>query len=113
MRTSAPARPDVAGLFDGARWRYAYQVEALRELVIEQFGDAHLEEQDEPEFLISEEEPWTLAEITEAERQFFDKVWHVQRIVYDDDKRELPGDIHTGMMAARERVEATYGRDEL
>jgi hypothetical protein len=103
----------VAGLFDGARSRYAYQVEGLHELLIEQFGDAYLEEQNEVEFPISEEEPRTLAEIVEAEQEFFGKVWYARSIAYDDDKRELPDDIRTGMMAARERVEATYGRDEL
>jgi hypothetical protein len=34
-------------------------------------------------------------------------------MAYEDDKRELPGDIRAGMMTARERVEAEYGRDEL
>ena len=34
-------------------------------------------------------------------------------VAYEDDKRELPGDISAGMMTARERVEAEYGRDEL
>jgi hypothetical protein len=42
-----------------------------------------------------------------------DKVWYVRSIVYDDDKRDLPDDTRTGMMASRERVEAKYGRDEL
>jgi hypothetical protein len=105
--------PDLAGLFDGTRSRYAYQVEGLHEVLLEQFGDEYLEEQDEVEVLISEEEPRTLAEIIEAEQEFFDKVWYVRSIAHDDDERELPGEIRTGMMASRERVEAEYGRDEL
>ena len=100
--------PDLAGLFDCARSRYAYQVEVL----LEQFGDEYLEEQDEVEFLISEEEPRTLAEIIEAEQEFFDRVWYVRSIAHDDE-RELPGEIRTGIMASRERVEAEYGCDEL
>ena len=65
--------PDLAGLFDGTRSRYAYEVEGLHEVLLEQFGDQYLEEQGEVEFLISEEEPRTLAEIIEAEQEFFDK----------------------------------------
>jgi uncharacterized protein (DUF1330 family) len=98
--------PDLAGLFDGTRSRYAYQVEGL----LEQFGDAYLEEQAEVEFLTGEEEPRTLAEIIEAEQEYFDKVWYVRSIAYHDDQRELPDDIHAGMMANRERAEAAYGR---
>jgi hypothetical protein len=105
--------PDLAGLFDGTRSRYAYQVEGLHEVLVEQFGDEYLEEQDEVEFLISEEEPRTLAQIIEAEQEFFDKVWYVRSTVHDDDGRELADDIRTGMMAARERIEAQYGNDEL
>ena len=66
--------PDLAGLFDGTRSRYAYQVEGLHEVLLEQFGDAYLEEQAEVEFLTGEEEPRTLAEIIEAEQEYFDKV---------------------------------------
>jgi hypothetical protein len=105
--------PDLAGLFDGTRSRYAYEVEGLHQVLLEQFGDEYLEEQGEVEFQISEEEPRTLAEIAEAEREFFDKVWYVRSIAYQDDRRALPGDIRAGMMTARERVEAEYGRDEL
>ena len=85
--------PDLAGLFDGTRSRYAYQVEGLHEVLLEQFGDEYLEEQAEAEFLIGEEEPRTLAEIIEAEQEFFDKVWYVRSISHDDDMRELPADI--------------------
>jgi hypothetical protein len=58
-------------------------------------------------------EPRTLAEIIEAEQEFFDKVWYVRSIALHDEERELSDDIRTGMMANRERAEATYGRDEL
>jgi PIN domain-containing protein len=105
--------PDLAGLFDGTRSRYAYQVEGLHEVLLEQFGDEYLEEHDEAEFLVSEEEPRTLAEIIEAEQEFFDKVWYVRSITYGDDKREIPDEIRTEMMANRERAKAKYGRDEL
>jgi hypothetical protein len=82
--------PDLAELFDGTRSRYAYQVEGLHEVLLEHFGDEYLEEQAEVEFLLSEEEPRTLAEIIEAEQEFFDKVWYVRSIAHHDEQRELP-----------------------
>jgi len=88
--------PDLARLFEGIRSRYAYKVEGLHEVLLEQFGDEYLEEQAEAEFLTGEEEPRTLAEIIEAEQEFFDKVWYVRSISHDDETRELPADIRTG-----------------
>jgi hypothetical protein len=38
--------PDLAGLFDGTRSRYAYEVDGLHQVLLEQFGDEYLEEQD-------------------------------------------------------------------
>lgn len=37
----------------------------------------------------------------------------MRSIAHNDDKRDLPDEISTGMMTNRERVEAEYGRDEL
>jgi hypothetical protein len=105
--------PDLAGLFDGTRSRYAYHVEGLHEVLLDYFADEYLEEQHEVESLINDEEPRTLAEVIKAEQEFFDKVWYVRSIVYSDDKRDPPDDLRTGMMSARERVEASYGREEL
>jgi len=48
------------------------------------------------------EEPRTLAEIAEAEQEFFDRMWYVRRVVYSDaDDVSYP------------ELEARYGRDEL
>jgi hypothetical protein len=52
--------------------RHAHSLRTAAAL-LEQFGDEYLEEQDEVEFLITEEEPRTLAEVIEAEQEFFDK----------------------------------------
>jgi PIN domain len=104
--------PDVADLFDGVRSRYIYQVQGLHELLVDQLGNEYLEEYHEVEFLIDDEEPRTLAEIIEAAAEYFDRVWYVRSIAMEDD-RPIPDDIRAGMMAARERVETTYGRDEL
>jgi hypothetical protein len=106
--------PDVADLFDGARSRYVYQVEGLHELLADQLGDEYLEEYHEVEFLIDEdEEPRTLAEIIEAEKEFFDKVWYVRSIVFDGEDDDFAHDGGKRMLSARQRIEAAYGRDEL
>jgi PIN domain len=73
--------PDLAELFDGSRSRYAYQVEGLHDVLVDYFEDEFLEEYDEVELLINEEEPRTLAEIVEAEAEFFDRVKYVRDYV--------------------------------
>jgi hypothetical protein len=106
--------PDLAGLFDGTKSRYAFQVQGLHDVLVDYFGDEFLEEYHEVEFLADhDEEPRTLAEIIEAETEFFDKVWYVRSIAYQDEEREIPDDVRTGMLSARERVESAYGHDEL
>jgi predicted nucleic acid-binding protein len=105
--------PDLADLFDGVRSRYIYKAEGLHELLVDQFGAEYLEEYHEVAFLIdSDDEPRTLAEIIEAEAEFFDKVWYVRSIAMEGDQ-PIRDDIRAGIMAMRERVEAAYGRDVL
>lgn len=61
----------------------------------------------------------TSAEILEAEEQFFDKVWFGRSVRgepsrwEDDDETDVPEDIRAGMMAARRRVVAKYGIENL
>ena len=106
--------PDLAELFDGARSWYVYQIEGLHSVLLDYFGAEYLEEYEEVELLINDQEPRTLAEIVEAEQEFFDRVSYVRSVVHsDEDKPDRPEDIRAGMMAARERIEAKYGRDGL
>ena len=101
-------RPSLraAGLFDGDRSRYVHRAEGLHELLLEQFGDWYLELQDEIDLFLDSEEPRTLAQIVEAEQEYFDRVWYVRNWVhYDQD--------HPGWQEARERTEAKYGRESL
>lgn len=107
--------PDLATLFDGTQSRYVYQVEGLDALLTEVFGDAFTEEREEVEFLATAEEPRTLEEIVDAEAEFFDRVWYVRSVVGSMNERgeDLPEDIRAGMLAARARIEETYGRKEL
>jgi PIN domain len=105
--------PDLAGLFDGARSRYIYQVEGLHELLVDQLGDEYLEEYHEVEFLINGEEPRTLAEIVEAEAEFFDRVKYVRDYVYWNEDAEMSDDLRARARAVREQREAKYGRETL
>ena len=94
--------------------RYLYQVDGLHAAPLEYFGDEFVGEYEEVEFLSNEEEPRTLAEILEAEQEFFDRVWYVRSIVHADaGNEEVPEDIRSGAVSARQRVEEKYGRDEL
>jgi hypothetical protein len=106
--------PDLAGLFDGGRSRYAYQVDGLHELLLAYFGDEFLEEYHEAEFLVGEEEPRTLAEIVEAESEFFDRVKYVRDYVrWNEDDPAMPDDLRARAREVREGVEAKHGRETL
>ncbi len=59
----------------------------------------------------------TEAEILEAEQEFFDRVWYDRSLSGEAARRRtkerLPEDIYKGMMAARRKVEARYGKQNL
>ncbi len=94
--------PDLADMFACDRSRYLYEEDGLKSALEEYFGDVIAELLGEWEFL--GEEPRTFAEIVEAEREFFDRVWYVRSIVHADEERPgLPDDIREGMLAARAR----------
>jgi len=103
--------PDLAEIFADARSRYVYQIEGLHDLLLDYFDDDFREEYEEVEFLISEEEPRTLAIIIEAEDEFFDRVKYVRYVTGSGEDRTNArrdtGDPY------RQRLEAKYGREEL
>ena len=106
--------PDLAELFDSARSRYVYQVEGLHSLLLDHLGDEFLEEHEEVEFLINDEEPRTLAEILEAEQEFFDRVWFVRNVVRcEEDRPGATEEIRARVLSARGLLETKYGREEL
>jgi hypothetical protein len=107
--------PDLAGLFASEQSRYIYKVEGLDIFLSEYFGTEFLEEREEAEFIASAEEPRTLAEILDAEVEFFERVWYVRSMVRSsgEDDAALPNEIRAGMLAARAKVEARYGRKDL
>ena len=83
-------------------------------MLLDYFGDEFLREYDEVEFLTSEEEPRTLAEIVAAEQEFFDRVWYVRNVVRaDEEVADLPDDVREekfqGKLAAFAHVEEKCG----
>jgi len=106
--------PDLAGLFDGDRSRYVYGPEGLHDLLLTQFEDWYTELQDEADGFLDWEEPRTLAQIVEAEQEFFDWVSYVRdHVHYDEDDPETPDDLRVRVREWRARMEAKYGRDSL
>jgi hypothetical protein len=74
--------PDLASLFDGVLSHYVYGVDGLRVLLDAQFGDEYRDLVEETR--IVHDEPRTLAEILEAEREFFDKIWYVRKLILEE-----------------------------
>jgi hypothetical protein len=73
---------DLVAMFEPARSEYLYGVEGLDKALVRHLGAAFTEEADEAESL--QEEPRTLAEILEAEREFFDKLWYGRRLILNE-----------------------------
>jgi predicted nucleic acid-binding protein len=69
------------------------------------------------EIMIEEEwveEPRSLAEILEAEGEFFERIWYDRKLVLQANikeglEKEPPPEIKKGMLAAMKRIEAKYG----
>jgi hypothetical protein len=56
--------------------------EPLNEALVDYFGEEFIELSEETELL--HEEPRTLAEILEAEQEYFDKVWYVRALILEE-----------------------------
>ncbi|HLZ24665.1 MAG TPA: PIN domain-containing protein [Ktedonobacterales bacterium] len=110
--------PDLADLFSTSQSQFLYQVDGLHTALLDYFGDEFIQEYEELQFIVDAEEPRTLAEIAEAEAEFFDKVAYVRFVVRADrESGKYPEEIREEkfqeMLASRADVEAKYGREEL
>ncbi len=74
--------PDLASLFGVQSSDYFYGVEGLDAALVQNIGAELIEEAEEVAFL--QEEPRTLAEILEAEKEFFDKIWYVRKLILQE-----------------------------
>ncbi|MEO3857497.1 PIN domain-containing protein [Acrocarpospora sp. B8E8] len=105
--------PDLAVLFPNERSRYLYGVEGLNSALVDHLGEEFIELSNETEFL--QEEPRTFAEILEAEREYFDKIWYVRSLIRAEKieageregiSPELTEQIHASMRVIEERYGA-------
>lgn len=108
--------PDLASLFSDQRSDYFYGVEGLDAALMQNFGAEFLTEAEDVALL--QEEPRTLAEILEAEKEFFDKIWYVRKLILKE-KIELGEDeplsvaIEERMSEAMQEIEERYGVDNV
>jgi predicted nucleic acid-binding protein len=65
--------PDIADLFNGTTSRYFYRVEGLSAALADYYGEEFEEILEMSDF---QEDPRTLDEILEAEKEFFDRCWY-------------------------------------
>jgi hypothetical protein len=110
------SHPDLAELFADPRSGYFYGVDGLGDALASNFGEEFTELADETELF--DEEPRTLAEIIEAEQEFFDKVWYVRKLIMrekieDGDEDPLSEEMNERVDAAMRAVEERYGVDNV
>lgn len=101
---------DLAPLFQDGGTSYGLGVDGLNSVLLNHFGQELEELFEETEF---QEEPRSLAEISEAEQEMFDRVWHHRSLQREyklrDEGRDAAADSNAGYArTARERVEAKY-----
>lgn len=108
--------PDLAPLFSEDNSHYAYEVDGLHAVLMHCFGEQLTEISDETEILF--EEPRTLGEILEAEREFFDKVWYVRKLILQErieagESEPVSPELSEQMNASMRAIEDRYGADNV
>lgn len=71
--------PDLVDLFDGTASKYFLGVDGLSAALAEHYGEDFEEMLEMSDF---QEDPRTLEEILEAEKEFFDRVWYERSVLY-------------------------------
>jgi hypothetical protein len=108
--------PDLAPLFADQRSGYFYGVEGLNTALESHFEHDFIVLADEAG--LAHEEPRTLAEILEAEREFFDKVWYVRKLILQEkiqagEHTPLASELADQMQSAMRAVEERYGAENV
>jgi PIN domain len=108
--------PDLISLFTDERSRYVYGVSGLHEALVDFLGEEFTQEVEEVTML--QEEPRAFAEILAAEREYFDKIWYVRKLILlekiDAGEQEplSPGMLEQ-MHAAMRTIEERYGSENV
>lgn len=101
---------DIAATFADEGSRYALGVDGLNDVLLSHFGSEIEELFEESDFI---EEPRRLGEIVDAEKMFFDRIWHHRSLQHEyrlrdaDDEQELKR-LRAIAGPGRKRVEGTY-----
>ncbi|MFB4289208.1 PIN domain-containing protein [Nonomuraea sp. ATR24] len=108
--------PDFDDIFTDQRAHYLMGLEGLASGLREHFGEEFEELVEEVELV--QEEPRTLVEILEAEREYFDKVWYVRSLIRQEREERgevdlVPEDLASQREAAMRRIEDRYGADNV
>ena len=101
---------DIANLFNGTTSRYYYALDGLQAALADYYGEDFEEILDMSDF---QENPRTLADIIEAEQEFFDRVWFERSARYTDDweaGRRGPRDTVASYMVSIEAQERVLRR---
>jgi hypothetical protein len=108
--------PDLSSLFTRANSRYVYSAHGLHDLLVDYFGDEYLQEREEVELL--QVEPRSLAEILEAEQEYFDKIWYVRKLILKEkidagEREPLPDELAVKVAEGMRAIEERYGADNV
>ena len=108
---------DIASLFTDPNSHYVYDVDGLVEVLGEELGSDYLDEADDVEFIQNTSETRSLTDVLAAEHEFFDRIWYGRSVIreelHPEKLAEVSDSIKEGMMAARKRIEDTYGLESL
>lgn len=108
--------PDLAALFSDEGSGYFYGIDGLDTALVKNLGAEFTDEAEET--VLVHEEPRTLAEILAAEREFFDKVWYVRKLILREkieagEHEPLPTSMDARIDEAMRAIEEQYGADKV
>lgn len=108
--------PDLNDLFAAENSRFAYDVDGLRDVLADALGQTFLDEVAEVQLVHTEAR--TLAEILQAEQEFFDKVWYVRKLILKEkveagEREPLPPGGMDAIEASMRAIEERYGAENV
>jgi PIN domain len=108
--------PDLSAFFTDQRSEYFYGVEGLDTALVNNLGNEFTVEAKETTLV--QEEPRTLAEILQAEKEFFDKIWYVRKLILREkieagEEEPLPIGMDERIDEPMRAIEERYGADNV
>lgn len=108
--------PDLGALFTAGKPCYVHSADGLHDELVDYFGEEYLEEVEDVELMHTE--PRALAEILEAEQEYFDKVWYVRKLIMNEnieagEEQPLAPEVANKVEAAMRSIEERYGAENV